>query len=255
MRTEQAPVNLKWNGSGADPRLWRKLPGSTEKAEYTVELIPAAGYPQCVENNQYSMVDTNGNLTVRVTGRSRGEYRSVLATLRRSNFIDFIYFTHFETLDPSAYPTAADTLTATAQCSVFRAARTGFCTEIQFASTDVIEGPFHTNDNARVCGSATFGRNTRDAIEISGTPPFVDGSCGADPERGRHPGPPGEPARHAPVERGAGVGHGPGVQVPRDDEDRAQRRLDDRHDRVRHQPGEPRPSTHDAAAGQRRGLR
>ena len=123
------------------------------------------------------MVDTNGNLTVRVTGRSRGEYRSVLATLRRSNFIDFIYFTHFETLDPSAYPTPADTLTATAQCSVFRTARTGFCTEIQFASTDVIEGPFHTNDSARVCGGATFGRNTRDAIEISGTPPFVDGSC------------------------------------------------------------------------------
>ena len=87
--TEAAPVNQRWSGSGADPRIWRRLPG--EQAEYAVELIPAPGYSACVQNNQYSMVDPNGNLTVRVTGRSRGEYRTVLATLRRSNFIDFIF--------------------------------------------------------------------------------------------------------------------------------------------------------------------
>ena len=109
--TELAPVNQRWNGTGADPRIWRRLPG--EQAEYTVELMPAPGYGACVQNNQYSMVDPNGNMTVRVTGRSRGEYRTVLATLRRSNFIDFIYFTDFETLDPSAYSTASDTSRAT----------------------------------------------------------------------------------------------------------------------------------------------
>ena len=182
--TEEAPVNQKWNGTGADPRLWRKLPGSTEKAEYAVELMPAPGYSSCVENNQYSMVDTNGNLTVRVTGRSRGEYRSVLATLRRSNFIDFIYFTDFETLDPAAYPTAAETATAALNCARPRSGRASAvpaCTEIQFASTDVIQGPFHTNDNAMICGGATFGRTTTDAIEMVGTPPWVNGSCGASP--------------------------------------------------------------------------
>ena len=177
--TESAPVNQKWDGVGSDPRIWRKLPG--EEAEYAVELVPAPGFPGCVQNNQYSMIDPNGNLTIRVTGRSLGEYRTVLATLRRANFIDFIYFTDFETLDPGAYATPDDTADATAQCSTYRASRTSFCTEIQFTATDVINGPFHTNDSLRICGGATFGRSTRDAIEIVGTPAWENGGCAASP--------------------------------------------------------------------------
>ncbi len=177
--TESAPVNQKWDGVGSDPRIWRKLPG--EEAEYAVELVPAPGFPNCVQNNQYSMIDPNGNLTIRVTGRSLGEYRTVLATLRRANFIDFIYFTDFETLDPGAYATPDDTADATAQCSTYRASRTSFCTEIQFTATDVINGPFHTNDSLRICGGATFGRSTRDAIEIVGTPAWENGGCAASP--------------------------------------------------------------------------
>lgn len=177
--TESAPVNQRWSGAGADPRIWRRLPG--EEAEYTVELIPAPGYSACVPNNQYSMVDENGNLTVRVTGRSRGEYRSVLATLRRSNFIDFIYFTDFETLDPAAYADQDDTDRASVECARYRDLRTSFCTEIQFTAGDVINGPFHTNDNLRICGHATFGRNPRDLIEISGHPSWINGGCTASP--------------------------------------------------------------------------
>ncbi len=79
--TEDAPVNQPWDETGSDDRLYRNLPG--EEARYTVELLPAPGYPDCVEGNQYSMVDTGGNLRLRVTGRSRDEYRTVRATLRR----------------------------------------------------------------------------------------------------------------------------------------------------------------------------
>jgi hypothetical protein len=178
--TEYSPVNQPWNQAGSDPRIWRRLPG--EEADYTVELLPAPGYPNCIEGNQYSMVDTGGNLRLRVTGRSRDEYRTVRATLRRKNFIDFIYFTQFETLDPAAYSGAGNVATATSQCSTFRAARTSFCQEIQFAPADVISGPLHTNDNLRVCGNATFGRNRRDSIEVSGQPSYVNsGSCTATP--------------------------------------------------------------------------
>jgi hypothetical protein len=178
--TETAPVNQAWDGSGSDPRTWRKITG--EKAEYSVELLPAPGFSSCIENNQYSMVDSNGNLRVRVTGRSRGKLRTVLATLRRKNFLDFIYFTHFETSDPATYPTATDVATATSQCAKFRSQRTTFCQEIQFAPTDFVRGPFHTNDNIRVCESPTFGRNSRDLIEISGTPASVASSgCSNNP--------------------------------------------------------------------------
>ncbi len=40
--TEYAPVNQQWNGSGADPRIWRNLPD--DQSKYSVELMPAAGY-------------------------------------------------------------------------------------------------------------------------------------------------------------------------------------------------------------------
>lgn len=175
--TEVAPVNDPYDG--VTPRKWRRLPG--EKADYTVELMPAPGKPKCSIPDQYSMVDPFGNMRIRVTGRSRGEYRTVIATLRRKNFIDFIYFTDFETLDPSAYPTAADTSRATTECSRYRPSRTPFCVEIQFTASDVINGPFHTNDNLQICGGATFGRTPRDLIEISGSPRWVNGGCAANP--------------------------------------------------------------------------
>ena len=41
--TEYSPVNQPWNQAGSDPRIWRRLPG--EEADYTVELLPAPGYP------------------------------------------------------------------------------------------------------------------------------------------------------------------------------------------------------------------
>ena len=180
--TEAAPVNNKWNGSGSDPRVWRNLIGQAG-AQYTVELLPAPGYSQCVVNDQYSMVDPTGNMRLRVSGRSRSETRSIIVTLRRRNFIDFIYFTHFETLDPLAYPTSQSQASAANNCAKFRAQR-GSCTEIQFATDDTVKGPFHTNDSALICGSPTFGRFAQDAIELNGNSPgYVKASsCTLNPD-------------------------------------------------------------------------
>jgi len=162
--SEAAPVNNVWTGAGT--RKWRKLPG--EQAEYTIELIPAPGKPVCSIPDQFSMVDPFGNMRLRATGRSRGEYRSIVATLRRRNFIDFIYFTDFETLDPAAY---SNPTTMTPRCSRYRAERAGQgCTEIQFADDDDVLGPLHTNDNVLICGQPQFGRTPRDTIEINGPP-------------------------------------------------------------------------------------
>lgn len=174
---EPAPVNQKWSESGSDPRVWRKLAG--EDAKYTVEMLPAPGYSTCVPNNQYSMIDPSGNMRLRISGRSRGEVRTVLATLRRLNFIDFIYFTHFETSDPATYDTSADVQNAELKCATFRPKRDKtFCREIQFAPGDFIKGPLHTNDSIRTCAAPTFGRNSRDAIEIAGTPAYETSPAG-----------------------------------------------------------------------------
>jgi hypothetical protein len=185
---EPAPVNQRWNEVYTDPRVWRKLPG--EKAQYTVELLPVTGFSQCFEGNQYSMIDPSGNMHLRISGKSRGKVRTILATLRRQNFLDFIYFTDFETLDPAAYTPSSSVTAATQHCSAYRPERNAVreastfnCTEIQFASNDNIEGPLHTNDSTLICGSPTFGRTTRDSIEIVGEPQF-NRVCGKEVVKG-----------------------------------------------------------------------
>jgi hypothetical protein len=185
---EVAPIyDREWDGVGDDPRAWRPLPG--EKAEYAVELVPAPNAPipfgetqrRCVENDQYSMIDDQGNLRLRVTGRSRGEYRTVVATLRRFNFIDYVYFTNFETKDPDTYANTAEVEQANNECQVFRSERTSFCDEIQFAPTDDQNGPVHTNDSIIVCGHPLFGRNSSDRIELNGDPPYGPACAGGSP--------------------------------------------------------------------------
>ena len=47
----------------------------------------------------------SGTFRIRSTGESRGERRSIVATFRRSSFLDYLYFTDYETSDPLTYPT------------------------------------------------------------------------------------------------------------------------------------------------------
>jgi hypothetical protein len=153
------------------------------------------------------MIDAStGTFKVRATGHSRNAKRSIVATFKRKNFLDFLYFTDYETADPTWYlldtgnratrsggaPNwgGPDYVTWGGQnCPVYwRQGRGNLyylgqiapyptngsnnfydtCTEIQFAPGDQIRGPFHSNDEILVCGSPTFGRNAQDRIEVSG---------------------------------------------------------------------------------------
>ena len=75
--------------------------------QYTIELLPANGNAQCVEGD------------ISVDGRPRDRHvphpldgpparrsklkRSIVASFRRKSFLDFLYFTDFETTDPINY--------------------------------------------------------------------------------------------------------------------------------------------------------
>ena len=70
-----APVNqqfVRTSPTQADPRKWRRLPGSTD-ADYTIELIPAPGKSRATRNDPAgSMINPNTQgFTIRATGRSR----------------------------------------------------------------------------------------------------------------------------------------------------------------------------------------
>jgi hypothetical protein len=172
--SENQPVNQAWNGTGTDPRRWRKVAGTP--TEYTLELIPANGSSTCLEGNQTTMIDAStASFRIRATGRPRAGSklkRSLIASFRRRSFLDFLYFTDYETTDPINYATSSQSWAQTNCANKRRPQRHSNCQEIQFADFDDIKGPFHTNDDILTCGTPTFGRVGKgDSIEFSGAAP------------------------------------------------------------------------------------
>ena len=71
------------------------------------------------------MIDAkSGSFRIRATGRARTplnandkpKKRSIVATLRRKAFLDYLYFTDRETLDPLAYRDSGDQAWAALNC-------------------------------------------------------------------------------------------------------------------------------------------
>jgi Tfp pilus assembly protein PilX len=176
--TEPNPVNL----ANATTLRWRNVPGGA--SQYAIELLPQNGATQCVvgAGAAATMVDaSSGTMQIRSTGRVGSVRRSVVATVRRSGFLDFLYFTDLETTDPIVYQVSDPDHAqwAAANCLIYRrAGRPSGCAGIVFASDDSIAGPFHTNDDFLACGTPTFGRTPNDSIEVSAPAPGYQAGCG-----------------------------------------------------------------------------
>jgi len=112
---------------------WATVPGSTPVASYRYE----------VDNSHYTQ---NGSIRIRVTGRVGETTRSIVADLKQSGFIDYLYFTDYEVQDPD--------LTGLSYCNVHLwEGRSSNCAAIRFGATDVIDGPVHSNDTLTVCAT------------------------------------------------------------------------------------------------------
>lgn len=180
---QPSPVVQRWDPPGeADTRdgHWRELPASS--AEYSIELLPVAPPPngECQENVGASMFDwRTGTFSIRSTGRSRGQSRSIVATFRRKGFTDYVYFTDYETVDPQlvAYETGRSPSANDALCAKYahgldpRPSGTSgtACRDIPFIGNDEVNGPAHTNDRFFFygCGGGspmTMGRSAEDRI-------------------------------------------------------------------------------------------
>jgi Tfp pilus assembly protein PilX len=171
--TEANPVNLE----GASTLRWRNVPTTTN--QYAIELIaqngvnPTGNWCTPGAGAAASLLDSSsGTMQIRSTGKVGTVRRSVVATLRRSGFLDYLYFTDFETQDPLV--TNSNQL-----CNVYRrAGRSSSCSTIVFASDDAVNGPFHTNDDIVVCGTPDFGRTKADQIEVQAPDNGWASGCG-----------------------------------------------------------------------------
>jgi Tfp pilus assembly protein PilX len=162
-------------------RRWRKVAGTTD-AKFSIELLPAVG-TQCLVSTPSkptladdTMIDkATGTFRIRSTGMSRGVRRSIVTTFRRNSFLDFIYFTDYEAVDPLTIEDTGDQQYARDNCVKYRPERDkiDWCRDnlsITFPDWDRINGPLHTNDDLLTCGNPVFGRGTgyQDVVEIGG---------------------------------------------------------------------------------------
>ncbi|WP_235493255.1 hypothetical protein [Leifsonia sp. Leaf336] len=139
---------------------WATVPGSAGAAMYRYE----------VDNSKYSQI---GTLRLRSTGMVGTTTRSIVADLKQSGFIDFLYFTDYEIQDPATSSTLCTPAYAWAVSSRPN------CTTIQFASNDVINGPVHSNDTLQICGTTFNGIVTTGYNPSSGIDYVIPNGCAA----------------------------------------------------------------------------
>ena len=139
------------NNDPANPALsttnWLTVPGATgtnvgQFHYYVLDDIPT--------------MSRNADVRLRVTGKANNVQRTIEVDLRKNGFLKFLYYTDFETLDPSL---ESDPAWAATNCNkYYYTGRASNCTDIQWITNDLVNGPLHTND----------------AMYITGTPRFTD---------------------------------------------------------------------------------
>lgn len=146
--SEYSDTNPPPDGNGAFTE-FVPVPGGSTDGEYTYRA-------------DTSQLATDGTIALTSTGRVRTARRTIQAILRRRNFLDYVYFTDYETSDPATYTGSPFTATqAQTECALhYYEGRNSRCTEIVFITGDVINGPMHTNDAFKVCGNPRFNGNT-----------------------------------------------------------------------------------------------
>jgi Tfp pilus assembly protein PilX len=154
---------------------------------YVVKPVPATGQSSCNAESPFtSMIESKGTMAntfrIRSTGyagqkgsHSQGAERTIIASFGVSGFLEYVYYTNYETKDPGLYEAENPTLAAECREKYYvKWSKTNPNCEkasINFVSGDSIEGPMHTNDAALVSGGATFGRKghePKDTVEING---------------------------------------------------------------------------------------
>jgi type II secretory pathway pseudopilin PulG len=153
--------------------------GSTER--YVDAPLAATGQSACSTANPVAtMIEASGpaagTFRISSTGTSNNVSRTIVAQYKRTSFLDYVYYTDYETLDPTAVPGSPG------DCEAHWPNRGADCgPPIDFLPGDSINGPMHTEDTAAICGTGTyaagaappsagpvFGRTSADTIAMAG---------------------------------------------------------------------------------------
>lgn len=151
-------------GANANPAFGVGATGTWATVTSTPDSILSVGpsiasFRYEIDNSDYQ---DKGVLHLRSTGRVGKVTRSVVADLKQTGFIDYLYFTNYETQDPaySGSTTQVDSNTGDTVCARYTYAtptKPSACGAPQFASVDDFGGPVRSNDTMTICGSTFEG--------------------------------------------------------------------------------------------------
>ncbi|MBI9115354.1 pilus assembly PilX family protein [Sanguibacter suaedae] len=113
-------------------------------------------------------VNTEGTILLTSTGRSKDVYRTIEVAVGKGGSTDYVYYTDFESADPAntvSYPNGAPNdscgRSGNSLAKYFWQGRTN-CSEIQFISSDTLDGRVFSND-AILSNGATFQQSIESA--------------------------------------------------------------------------------------------
>jgi Tfp pilus assembly protein PilX len=105
----------------------------------------------------------SGTIYLTSSGKSRNVIRTVKVGIRRQGFLDFLYMTDYEIVDPalSGDPSSCILhLWEYNSSSHSYGPNTSSCTIVYWTDAASLNGPVHTNDGLYVCGSPDFNGDT-----------------------------------------------------------------------------------------------
>jgi Tfp pilus assembly protein PilX len=163
-----------------------------EHVKYVVTPLPANKQSACSSANPFTtMIESKGRYAntfrVRSTGYGPAESnkaprvtRTVIGTFGVNGFLDYLWYTNFETEDPGLYAESNATLAKHCEGKHYPEWKPFYsCPSVEW-NGDSIEGPFHTEDYAHITGNATFGRPNHepvDPVQMKGTFPSSLTNC------------------------------------------------------------------------------
>ena len=154
------------------------VPGSTDVGggfeTYRVTPMVASTAPsndnQCDTTNALAtMIEGSqsgtaaGSFRVKSTGTSGNVSRTIIAQYKPPSFLNFVYYTDYETADPATLPNDPNDCARHYSDSPGRGSNCGG--PINFITGDSINGPLHSEDTLSICGSPVFGRSIADSIQ------------------------------------------------------------------------------------------
>jgi Tfp pilus assembly protein PilX len=167
-------------GTAASPLT---VPGSTDtgggKETYYVTPMAASTAPaadnHCDTTNALATMiegsaagSASGSFRIKSVGISGNPAvsRTIIAQYKPPSFLDFVYYTDYETLDPAALPGDPGDCQRHYTDSPGRGGDCGGA--INFITGDTINGPLHSEDTLAICGTPVFGRTIADQIQAPG---------------------------------------------------------------------------------------